>query len=499
MTLIEILKNSCLRFSRKSALKLGNKKLSYKELEILSAKTANFILDKFSVSKTEPIGILMDNSIEYPIVLFGILKAGCSFVPINTFLKNSEIEFILKDSGIRVLFISSRFLESLKDVEFVNLGITVIISDKKIPEYINLGEIFKGDFKERNIDVMVSDIAGILYTSGTTGKPKGAMLTHKNFCSNIVQAVSFIEVDEKERFLLILPMFHSFTLTVCVFTPIYLGATVVIQKDLRGLHRIIKTLIIDRVTIIVGIPHLFKILMGMRFPTFFLKLISVKICISGAAPLGEELAREFKVRFKIPLLEGYGLTEASPVVSINPPGKERYGSVGLALPGVETRIIDDNGNELRKNEPGELVIKGDNVMKGYLNKPEDTALVLKEGWLYTGDIARVDDDGYIFIVDRKKDMLISHGMNVYPKEIEDVLIRHPLIKEAAVIGRKDPRRGEIPVAFIVKKENNAQLTERELIDLCKQNLAGYKVPHRIEFIDSLPKSPTGKVLKRMLK
>jgi len=311
--------------------------------------------------------------------------------------------------------------------------------------------------------------------------------------------VQALEINPRDRFLLILPMFHSFTLTVCILIPLYVGARIIIIKSVKPFQKLLRSIFLNRITIIVGIPHLYDILKNLTLPPILQMFLRVRVCISGAAPLGIETLRLFKERFKkIPLLEGYGLTETSPVVSLNPlRGVRKPGSIGLPLPGVEVKVVRTDESEAACGEIGELIIKGPNVMLGYLNSLEQTEKTIRGGWLFSGDMAKIDADGYIYIAGRKKEMIISHGMNIYPSEIENVLGAHPKIKEAAVVGKKDRSKGEIPVAFIVLEEADG-LCENEIIDYCKGRLANYKIPRMVEFRQDLPKTPTGKVLKRKL-
>jgi long-chain acyl-CoA synthetase len=286
--------------------------------------------------------------------------------------------------------------------------------------------------------------------------------------------------------------------------PIFIGARITVIESIKPFHRLLKNLFKNRVTIFMGIPQMFKLFSQATVPKIltwriFSWLNPLRICISGADKLPVEVYNAFQRRFHIPLLEGYGLTEASPVVSLNPlRGRRKIGSVGLPLPDVEVKVVSEDGRALPPGQVGELVVKGPNVMKGYLNLPQATEEVIKDGWLYTGDFAKIDEDGFIYIVDRKKDLIIVHGFNVYPKEIEDVLYLHPKVAEAAVIGVKDLRHGELPKAFIVLKPAQ-EASREEILDFCRSILASYKMPRYIEFRTSLPKTATGKVEKRILR
>jgi long-chain acyl-CoA synthetase len=343
-----------------------------------------------------------------------------------------------------------------------------------------------------------SNLAVIIYTSGTTGRPKGAMLSNWNLVNNVTSSMKALEVFPKDRFILFLPLFHSFTATVCMLLPFYIGCPVILlegvnRKDIR--HAIGRY----RVTIFVAVPALYNIMSQAKISFLARWLNPIRLYISGGAPLSVEVLGRFEKVFRRPLLEGYGLSEASPVVSVNPlTGERKAGSVGLPLPGVEVKVVNGEERELPPGKVGEVIVQGDNVMSGYYNQPEASAQTVRGGWLFTGDMGRIDEDGYIYIVDRKKDMLIVRGCNVYPREVEEVLYSHPKVAEAAVVGIIDRHRGEVPKAYIVLKEG-MQADEKEIKRYCMERLARFKVPRVVEFRDSLPMTPTGKVLKRELR
>ncbi len=331
------------------------------------------------------------------------------------------------------------------------------------------------------------------------------MLSHYNLISNAMDSAEAIKANFKNTFICILPLFHSFAATVCMNMPLLIGAKIVIMKSIRPFKRIIRAIRKNRVNIFVGIPSIYNILTEIKLPKILNSPLirffnPLKICISGAAALPVETFRGFEKRFRIPLLEGYGLTEASPVVTLNLlKGTRKAGSIGIALSkNIELRIVDDKGNDLKPEEIGELLVKGPNVMQGYYKHVEETGEILKDGWLYTGDMAKQDSDGYLYIVGRKKEMVNVRGLNVYPREIEEVLYQNHKIKEAAVIGIADIHKGEVPKGFVVLKDNEIA-GEHEIIQYLRERLASYKIPKHIEFRASLPKNSTGKILKRVLK
>lgn len=312
-----------------------------------------------------------------------------------------------------------------------------------------------------------------------------------------------MHVSHRDKILLFLPLFHAFSFTVCVVLPIFTGATIILLESVKPFSKVINSIFKDRITLFIGVPTIYNILSKKRIPfimKMFLKyLINVRACISGAAALPEGTIHAFEERFKIPLLEGYGLTETSPVVSVNPfKGARKPSSVGPPVPGVEVAVVGENGAPMPAGEIGELKVRGPNVMKGYFKREEETAEVLKDGWLYTGDLARIDEDGYIYIVDRKKDLIIVDGMNIYPREVEDFVLQHNAIDECAMVGIPDGRGSEISILFL-KRAENADVEDEEIRSYLKGNLARYKIPRRIMFIEEFPKTATGKIKKSELR
>jgi long-chain acyl-CoA synthetase len=492
MNLIQMLEERAEASPSRVAISFGRERISYRKLNALVNQLA-WVLIKLGLREGEKVGILLDNCPEFIISYFAILKAGGVVVPLNTFLKEEELAFILNDCSVVLLITQERF-PNLKDR--VSSMRTVLLVGKGEKGF-SLRDLMKGESTTRPEGVIEEEAtAAILYTSGTTGHPKGVMLTHKNLISNINSCTKAIRVSERDRFLIFLPIFHSFTFTVCVLIPILVGARMIILSSPKPFTRILKAIMFGRVTVFVAIPSVYNILGRIKVPRLFRLINPIKVCVSGAAPLAVETLKGFEERFGIPLLEGYGLTEASPVVCFNPlDGERRPGSVGLPIPGVEVKVVDEEERELPKGEVGELIVRGPNVMAGYYNLDEETKKAIRGGWLFTGDMARVDEEGYIYIVDRKKELILFRGMNVYPSEVERVIRSHPCVKEVAVVGKRDPHHGEIPVALIVVEEGKT-LSQDEVISLCKERLAYYKVPKSVIFSKELPKTPTGKILKR---
>jgi len=471
---------------RKVAIYYGNATVNYTRLREQIDRYAAILQQRHDIVPGDRVGILLKNCPEFIYALYAILKLGAVAVPINNFLKPPEIQHIVSDCGLKSLVTSTDFEETLSKVT-------------KLPA-MKIGAL---DSVTANAPqypaVAPADLAVIIYTSGTTGRSKGAMLTHANFAANVSSCVQALEETASDRMTLLLPMFHSFMLTVCIFTPLSMGAGIVLIKSLQPFKLALKEMIRHRATIFVGIPQIFQALAQAEIPFYVHWLLNLRLAISGAAPLPRETLDSFARKFRFPLLEGYGLSEAAPVVSFNPiHGVRKAGSVGVPLPEIVVRILDDSGREVPTGEVGEIVVRGPNVMRGYYGQPAETAAALRDGWLYTGDVGKKDADGYIYIVDRRKEMLLVRGMNVYPREIEEVLYQYPGVREAAVVAKIDEKRGEIPIAFVAAVEGT-NLLPADLLTFCRERLADYKVPREFRIIPNLPRTATGKLAKLELK
>jgi long-chain acyl-CoA synthetase len=434
------------------------------------------------------VGVWLHNCPEFVPVLFGVWLAGGAVVMINHFLKAEEVSFLLQDSGARAVLSGNSLNDARKKVGALCPDVH-FLSIEDIPAAPG-PEPFEAS------SATEEDLAALLYTSGTTGHPKGAMLTHGNFLHNVASCLAMLEVIESDRLVVLLPQFHSFMFTVGTLVPMLGGAAIVLIRSLHPLKGAIEEIAALRATILPAVPQVYRALTQMPGAVN----LPLRLCVTGGAPMPLEVLREFNAKFPgLVLREGYGPTESSPVASINPiRGRSIEGSIGVPIPNVEMSIRDEAGNELPDGTTGEICIRGGNVMRGYWKQPEETAKVLRDGWLYTGDVGHRNSDGFYFITDRKKDMLLVNGINVYPREIEEVMYRYPGVKEAAVIGLPDARRGEQPCAFVVPNEG-ATLDEKSLLNFIREKLADYKVPRRIVLLDKLPRNPTGKILKTALK
>lgn len=501
----EALTASSRKYPHRTAIIFGQKKITYKTLDETTSHLAAGLIE-LGIKKQDKAALFLDNCPEFVISYYSVLKAGAVVVPINYMFKMEEAKHILQDSGASIFITSRAYVDIAEELRLRVDTLKTIITTRKSPgNTMDFNRLKNNDTQALNkILINPSDLAVILYTSGTTGHPKGAMLSHYNLVSNALDSSFAIRSNHRSAFICILPLFHSFAATVCMNLPLLAGAKMVIMKSVRPFKRVIRAIRKNRVDVFAGIPSIYNILKDTKLPrilnTRIIKLFNpVKVCISGAAALPSDTLREFERKFHVPLLEGYGLTEASPVVTLNPlRGKRKAGSIGVVLSkNIELKIVDDKSRVLGPEEIGELLVKGPNVMQGYYKQEEATAETIKDGWLYTGDMAKIDRQGYVYIVGRKKEMVNVRGLNVYPREIEEVLYQNPKIKEAAVIGIADTHKGEVPKGFVVLKDG-VKAGEQEIIQYLRDRLAPYKIPKYIEFRISLPKNNTGKILKRVL-
>jgi long-chain acyl-CoA synthetase len=473
----------------KTALIWGDEEFSYEKLLRHAQGAATRLQQEYGVQPGHRIGIWLKNCPEFIPALFGVFFAGGIAVPINNFLKPYELNYILEDAGIDVLITDPALAATLSDGSVPAPKARIF----SIEEFAQAEAALPENWTP--LERSESCIAVIIYTSGTTGRPKGAMLTHGNLLHNVQSCRQMLQVIEDDRFVLLLPMFHSFMLCVCVLLPLLSGSSILLVKSLHPPKNIIQEILARKATLLPAIPQFFRALIQAPLPPN----IPLRLCISGAAPLPHEVLKAFTAKFPIPLLEGYGLSEASPVVSMNPiPGPWKPGSIGVPVPNVEVTIQNEAGEILPSHQIGELCVRGGNVMQGYWNRPEETAETLRNGWLRTGDLGYEDADGYFYITDRKKDMLLVNGINVYPREIEELLYQFPGVKEAAVIGIPDPRKGEQPVAYVAPDEG-VTLDENSMLQFLRAKLADYKVPKKIISIPALPRNATGKILKTELR
>ncbi len=472
----------------KIALYWGESEFSYATLSAQSGAVAAELAGKFGIKPGDRVALWVKNCPEFVSSVFGILSAGGVVVPINSFFKPAEVSYILNDSGANVLITGAELAAHADTLEAARPSLEIL----RVEQF---PAVNPSSIRQPQSSCSEKDLAALLYTSGTTGHPKGAMLTHGNFLHNVASCLEALTVREDDRIVVALPQFHSFMFTVGTLLPVLCGGGILLLKTLHPFKSVLEEIARNRGTILPAVPSFYRALLAV--PEF--GRLSLRLCVSGGAPLPVEVFNEFTRKFPFPLREGYGPTESSPVATVNPIyGINKPGSIGKPIPNVELSIRDDDGRELPVGEIGEICICGGNVMRGYWNQPEETAKVLRDGWLYTGDVGYCDADGYYYITDRKKDMLLVNGINVYPREIEEVIYQFPGVKEAAIIGVPDVRKGEQPVAFVAAAEGQT-LDEKALSQFIRSKLADYKVPKRIVFMPALPRNATGKILKTELR
>ena len=497
--LAALLNRSATKFPDDPAIVFNGRKISYKELNAKANEIASG-LKKLGVSKGDRVGIHLPNCPEFIMTYFGILKVGAAVIPVNVMLKDSEINYILNDSGAKLLFTLKELLAqsepAIKGIPDFK-GLVVVNGNGedgiRFDDVVDLSNPFVADE-----DVIPEeDLAVIFYTSGTTGKPKGAMISHNNMVSNAIATAKMYFYSNKDRIISAMPLFHAAGQTNVMTAAFSQGAAIVLLPRFTP-EQVFDALVAEKATVFIGVPTMyFQILYHKQVERFAEN--TLRVCIVGAASMPEKILKEFEEKFKVIITEGYGLSEAAPVVSHNPiDGVRKPLSIGIPISGVEMKIFDDDDLELPSGQIGELVIKGPNVMKGYLNRPQESAEALRNGWLHSGDLAYRDEDGYFFIVDRKKDMILTGGFNIYPREVEEVLFKHEKVAEAAVVGIPDLEKGEKAKAFIVLKEGPTATVE-EILEFCRDKMAVYKSPREIEIVKSLPRNASGKVLKRVLR
>jgi long-chain acyl-CoA synthetase len=469
-------------------VKLDELELSYAQLDQASARLAGLLRAR-GLERGDRVGIMLPNVPYFPIVYYGVLRAGAVVVPMNVLLKRREVAFYLRDPGAKLLFAWEGFAADAEAGAQDADAEAVVVQPGEFEQLLDSAEPDSGV-----AETVDRDTAVILYTSGTTGTPKGAELTHANLRRNCEVARGLFDLGPNAVVLGALPLFHSFGQTCGLNATIASGATLTLipRFDPRKALQIIER---DAVTVFEGVPTMYGALLHEpdrdKFDTS-----TLQFCASGGAAMPVELLRGFEQAFGCQVLEGYGLSETSPVASFNHPDRERKpGSIGTPIDGVDFKLVDEQDDEVAAGEVGEIAIRGHNVMKGYWNKPDATADAIRDGWFHTGDMAKVDEDGYYFIVDRKKDMIIRGGYDVYPREIEEVLYEHPAVREAAVLAVPDDQLGEEVGAAVALKDGQ-QVSAEQLRDYVKEQVAAYKYPRRIWFVEDLPKGPTGKILKR---
>jgi len=489
LNLASIVTDSAARAPERIAVRLGDAELTYAQLDERSARLATLLRER-GMRQGDRVGVLLPNVPQFPIAYYGVLRAGGVVVPMNVLLKRREIAFYLEDSGAKILLAWHGFAEEARDGA-ADAGAELIeVEPAGFAELLDASEPTPG-----LADTAEEDTAVILYTSGTTGKPKGAELTHFNLSRNAeIASRTTCEIAAGDVVLGALPLFHSFGQTVGMNASLLVGATLTLVPKFDP-GDTLETIQRDEVTHFYGVPTMYGAVLHHPGRESY-DTSSLRTCVTGGASMPVEVLRGFEEALGCVVLEGYGLSETSPVASSNHPGMERKpGSIGTPLEEVEMKVVDEDDNEVAQGEIGEIVIRGHNVMKGYWQRPDATAEAMRGGWFHSGDMAKVDEEGYFFIVDRKKDLIIRGGYNVYPREVEEVLYEHPKIREAAVVGIAHDQWGEEIGAAIVCHDGE-ELEAAEVSEYVKERIAAYKYPRVVWFLEELPKGPTGKILKR---
>jgi len=511
MNLVTRVRETALQQPTKTAYHFMGSDTSYAEFDQSIARFAS-ALRELGVEKGDHIAFLLGNTPHYLISLYATMRLGATAIPINPIYTADEISFIIQNSDAKVVIALDMLLPLVEKISGTFPSVlTYVICEtspeadeklaalpdsvrEKVKSFTQLITSSSPEVLPANIDP--DDTAIILYTSGTTGRPKGAMLTHENLFSNARDTADYLGYTASDKVLATLPVFHVFALTVVVNAPLLKGATILLVPRFSP-QDVFNTVRDQQATIFAGVPTMYNFL--YQFPQAnFEDFSTIRLAISGGSSLPVALLHNFEDKFNVRISEGYGLSEASPVTCFNPLNRDRKpGSIGTSILNVENRVVNELGDDVEVGEVGELIVRGPNVMKGYYKMPEETAATIRDGWLYTGDLAKIDEEGYFYIVDRKKDLVIVGGYNVYPREVEEVLFAHPGIVEAAVIGLPDTNFGEAIHAYVVVKDES--LDAQALSSFCAEHLAKYKIPSNFEFLTEIPKNTTGKILRRSLK
>ncbi len=481
-----------------TAIVIKDKKISFSKLHDFTNRVASFLQSR-NVKPGDRVGIFLNNCWEYIPIVYAISKVGAVAVPINTHFKSQELSSIIEDANIDVFFAN----DSLRDIVVKSIAIHKCPNVAWIGNDV-VGTRFKNILKAKDTSIEIErsldDVASIFYTSGTTGDPKGAILTNRNMLFNAISANKLFKATKKDRSVVFLPLFHIYSYNVAAFLPLNLGASIVMIPPNTPFSEILKSVYKNKVTLFFGIPNVYDAMAKSKLSWRFMKFNKIRLFVSGAVamPLSVHVAMQEKFK-KIQLVEGYGLTEASPIVTINPPNGSKISSVGKPIPGCEVKIVNERCLDLSNKTIGEVIVKGDNVMKGYLNREKETKEAIVKGWLHTGDLGYIDEDGYLYIVDRKKDVIIVNGLNIYPTEIEQIVNQFDGVKRSAVIAKKDELRNDIPICYIELEDSDKELNIEKLVKYLKGFLADYKIPSDFVYIEKIPVGPSGKILKEKLK
>ena len=527
-SLVDLFEQAAARFADRPAFVNMGEVMTFRKLEERSRAFAAYLQQGLGLKKGDRVALMMPNLLQYPVALFGILRAGMTVVNVNPLYTPRELEHQLNDSGASAIVIVSNFAHTLEKVvaktqvrhviltrmgdqlssakgtlvNFVVKYVKRLVPKYHLPDAISFRRALQQGYRLQYVraDVDREDLACLQYTGGTTGVAKGAMLTHRNMLANLAQVHATYGAVFKpghEVVVTALPLYHIFALTMNCLLFLEIGGNNLLITNPRDIPGLVKEMAKYPFTAITGVNTLFNALLNNK-EFAQLDFSSLRLAAGGGMPVQHAVAERWVKLTGRYLLEGYGLTECAPLVSVNPLDIDRHtGSIGLPVPSTDVKMVDDDDNDVPFGQPGELCVKGPQVMLGYWQRPDATDEIIKDGWLHTGDIAVMDEEGFMRIVDRKKDMILVSGFNVYPNEIEDVVMEHPGVLEVAAVGVPSENSGETVKIFVVKKD--ASLTEEALVTFCRRQLTGYKVPKLVEFREELPKSNVGKILRRELR
>ncbi|MBK9270726.1 MAG: AMP-binding protein [Saprospiraceae bacterium] len=526
-SLIEFAEECFKKYKKLTAFTLMGKSITYHDLDQRSLHFAAYLHSR-GLKPGDKIALMMPNLLQYPVAIFGALRAGLVIVNTNPLYTPYEMEYQFNDSGAKAIVIAENFAANLEKilaktqikivitttigeflggikgwvVDFMVKNIKKMVPKFSIPNTVSFGHAIQegARFSINEFTPALDDVILLQYTGGTTGVSKGTMLTNRNMVANLQQIRAILGPylkEAQETTLSPLPMYHIFAFAVNVLAMMAIGANTVLIVNARDIGSVSKAFKDHKISLMTGVNTLYNAL--LNFPGFDKHdFSSLRVSVGGAMAIQSSVADRWKQVTGCSLCEGFGMTETSPVVCLNPlDGSGKMGTIGIPVPSTDVRIFSEDGHVCGPNESGEIQVKGPQVMKGYYNKPDETEMTIKDGWLCTGDIGMMDEDGYFKIVDRKKDMILVSGFNVYPNEIEDVIMRHPKVLEVAAVGKPDEKCGEMVKVFIVKKDQS--LSSSEIIDYTKEYLTNYKIPKEVEFRDSLPKTNVGKILRRELR
>jgi len=498
MNIFDALENTKNQLPNKEAILFDGESIIYQDLHERSCRLSSALKEAASLQPGDRVALFLPNRPDFIVSYYAVVRLGAIAVSLNVMLKRDEVKFIINDCAATILITTNQQLDQVPEPNEIPSIKIILCTDKAdragVAELDRLLKPVSSDLPAP-ADLVENAGAAILYTSGTTGKPKGVLLSHGNLISNVDATIQHTKMSAEDRLICYLPLFHCFGQNFIMNASVKSGATLILHERFQP-DEILASIKSNRVSMFFGVPVVYSRLLSI--PKIEATFRNVRYCFTAAAPMPVSVARQWREKVGKTIYEGYGLTETSPFASYNHDSLYRDGSIGTPVANVEIKIFDSEGRVLPPGEIGEIAIKGPNVMQGYFHQPKETADAIRDGWFLTGDIGKMDNDGYIYLVDRAKDMINVSGFKVWPREVEDVLLQHPGLADVAVVGIEDAESGEAVKAFAVLKQGHA-ITAQELIDFGRSRMAVYKAPRFVEFIDALPKNPAGKTLKRELR